>query len=314
MMLMRSNTIHRQIPRSFPRLWLHRFWLAWEIVKEYRRGTLEDVETHLLLHQKLADIIKSNINQDLTKVKILEIGCGQRASQTLLFTTDGADVVGVDIEVPTFSLDLQVFLSILRLNGPGRALKSLGRHLFFDSHFFEQLAARYGKSLAMNKVKVRVADAARMDFSSNCFDFIYSNLVFEHISQVDSVVQELNRLLKPEGIAWVNVHLFPSLSGGHLKEWTNPRSMRPHRVPPWDHLLENTCPIHTFLNKLTLKDYRRIFSEYLEVVEESFVTEGEEILTPNLAELLAKKGYSRDDLLTREIAFLCRKSLLQPRN
>ncbi len=292
---------------SYPRLWLHRFWLAWEIAKEYQRGTLEDIETQILVHKKLADIIKGYINQDLTKVKILEIGCGQRASQTLLFTTDGADVVGVDIEVPTFSLDLQVFLNVLRLNGLGRALKSLGRHLFFDSQFFEQLAARYGKPLSMDKVKVRVMDATRMDFSSNCFDFIYSNMVFEHISQVDSVVRELNRLLKPEGIAWVNVHLFHSLSGGHHKEWTNPRSTRPHRVPPWDHLLENAYPIQIFLNKLTLNDYRRIFSQYLEVVEESCVTEGEEILTPDLAELLAEKGYSREDLLTREITFLCRK-------
>jgi hypothetical protein len=61
------------------------------------------------------------------------------------------------------------------------------------------------------------------------------------------------------------------------------------------------------LNKLRLGDYRRIFAESLEVLEETLVAEGEHILTPQLAAELARRGYRQDDLLVREVAFRCRK-------
>jgi SAM-dependent methyltransferase len=292
---------------SYPRLLVQRLWSAWDIIKEYRRGNLEDVESQIVLHKNLSELIRTRVSHNLPKLKILEIGCGQRGAQTLLFTADGADVIGVDIEVPNITMDVQTFLRILRVNNLERALKSFGRHLLFDSQFFRQLSRRYGKALPLNKVDVRQMDATRMDFPGNYFDFIYSTLVFEHITRVGAAVQEVNRILKPEGIAWINIHLFPSLSGGHHKEWTNPRTLRSPQVPPWDHLMGKKYPIDNTLNKLTLNDYNQIFSDHIDVVGQSFVTEGLEVLTPTLEEILIKKGYSRIDLCTREVAFLCRK-------
>jgi hypothetical protein len=61
------------------------------------------------------------------------------------------------------------------------------------------------------------------------------------------------------------------------------------------------------LNRLRLADYRRIFGECLEVLEETQVKEPAEVLTPELEEILGTLGYTREDLLTREAAFLCRK-------
>ncbi len=48
------------------------------------------------------------------------------------------------------------------------------------------------------------------------------------------------------------------------------------------------------------------------MLEESLVVEGEEILTPELAVELAQKGYTKDDLLVREVAFRCRKRRARP--
>jgi len=56
-----------------------------------------------------------------------------------------------------------------------------------------------------------------------------------------------------------------------------------------------------------LTDYRKIFNTYLEVLEESPVMEMARELAPGLEEILVAKGYTREDLLTREVAFLCRK-------
>ena len=58
---------------------------------------------------------------------------------------------------------------------------------------------------------------------------------------------------------------------------------------------------------MRLGDYRRIFAATLEVLEESLVAEGKDILTPELATELAQRGYPKDDLLVREVAFRCRK-------
>jgi SAM-dependent methyltransferase len=244
---------------------------------------------------------------------MLEIGCGQRAAQTMLFTADGAQVIGIDAEVPTFAMDLKILSRIVRVNGLERAAKSLARHLLFDFPFFSELSRQYGKALPPPGVEVRLMDAASLDFPDNSFDFIFSTLVFEHIADVPAAVAELNRTLKPDGLAWINIHLFGSLSGGHHKEWTNPRTGRPRRVPPWDHLLENRHPADYSLNRLRLADYRRIFEARLHLVEESRVTEGEEFLTPALEKrLIQQKDYTREDLLTREAAFWCRKRQTDP--
>jgi SAM-dependent methyltransferase len=150
-------------------------------------------------------------------------------------------------------------------------------------------------------------DAAQLAFPDDAFDFIFSSLVFEHIGDVPTAVAEVNRVLSPGGVAWINIHLFPSLSGGHHKDWTDPRRWPSTQVPPWDHLRENRHPADNSLNKLRLRDYRRIFGASLEVQEESLVQEGEHILTPGLEAELAQRGYPKDDLLVREVAFRCRK-------
>jgi SAM-dependent methyltransferase len=280
---------------------------ALSLWRDYRDSNLENVDSQLIFHEKLTGLIRAHVNQDHTMVKMLEIGCGQRASQTILLEAEGAPVIGIDREVPTFHLGLRKFFRTARINGLERALKSLCRHFLFDRQFFQQLSRRTGKSLPPATVKVCLMDAAHLAFPEDAFDFIFSSLVFEHIDDVPGAVAEVNRVLRPQGTAWINIHLFPSLSGGHHKDWTDPRKWASTQVPPWDHVRENRHPADNSLNKLRLGDYRRIFAASLEVLEESLVTEGTDILTPELESELAQRGYPKDDLLVREVAFRCRK-------
>jgi SAM-dependent methyltransferase len=280
---------------------------ALNLWRDYRRSNLENVDSQLGFHKKLTGLISAHVNQDPTAVKILEIGCGQRASQTILFQAEGASVIGLDREIPTYHLSVKKFFRTTRINGWERALKSLFRHVLFDRQFFQHLSRRTGKSLPPGEVKVGLMDAAHLAFPDEAFDFIFSSLVFEHIANVPAAVAEVNRVLRPQGTAWINIHLFPSLSGGHHKDWTDPRKWPSPQVPPWDHLRENRYPADNSLNKLRLGDYRRIFAASLEVLEETLVAEGEHILTPELETELAQRGYPKDDLLVREVAFRCRK-------
>jgi SAM-dependent methyltransferase len=281
------------------------------IYRDYRDSNLENADSQIRFHKQLTELIRAHVNRDPTRIRILEIGCGQRASQTILFQAAGAPAIGIDREFPTCHLGLKRFFRIIRINGLERALKSLCRHFFFDYPFFRRLSRQTGKNLPPERVDVCLMDAAQLAFPDDAFDFIFSSLVFEHIGDVPGAVAEVNRVLRPGGTAWINVHLFPSLSGGHHKDWTDPRKWPSPQVPPWDHLRENRYPADNSLNKLRLGDYRRLFAASLEVKEESLVLEGEHILTPELAAELAQRGYLKDELLVREVAFRCRKK--QPR-
>ena len=82
--------------------------------RDYRDSNLENADSQIRFHQKLTELIRAHVNQDPTKVKILEIGCGQRASQTILFQAAGAPAIGIDREVPTCHLGLKRFFRIIR--------------------------------------------------------------------------------------------------------------------------------------------------------------------------------------------------------
>jgi len=286
---------------------LHHLKWWFDILRSYRARNLADAESEIILHKNLSAILETSFGPRPGRLKILEIGCGQRATQTILFTTDGHETVGIDVEVPTFRMTWRVLSQVVKENGWERAFKSVFRHWLFDGQFLRRLSSRYGKTLVLDQVDIRLMSATHLEFPDDYFDFLYSSLVFEHIDNVPAAVREVNRVLKPEGLAWINIHLFPSLSGGHQPEWANRGNFSCAHIPPWDHLLDNKYPAYTYLNKLRWADYRKILNQYLVVMEERPQPESITVLTPRLEELLLAKGYAREDLITREVAFLCRK-------
>ena len=277
------------------------------LYRAYANRSFSDVKRTIWHHQRLLGYLNKYVGIPVEKTRILEIGCGQTARQVALFHADGASIVGIDIEVPTYIMNLSVFLKVVRLNGIERALKSLARHILFDKKFFTELSKEYGEPVTFNDLDVRIMDATNMIFESDSFDFVFSNMVFQHIDNVEGAVKEVNRMLKPTGIAAVSIHLFPSISGGICHEWLNPDQSPSKNVPPWDHLRENRYPVNIHLNKLKINQYRKIFRTYTNIIEEQTATEGEKLLPPAIEEELKNKGYTREDLLTRTILFLVRK-------
>jgi len=286
---------------------IHRLLSSLNILRAYMTGTFGNAQSAINFHNQLSEIIRTHIRADVAEAKILDLGCGQRATQTILFKAAGADVIGIDMEVPTYNMNLKTFIRVIRTNGLERAIKSLLRYLIFDKKFFSELFMKYGKATPFDQLDIRIGNAVRLSFPDNYFDFVYSVWVFEHIDDVPGVIKEVNRVLKQSGIAWIGVHLFPSLSGGHHLDWIHPDTSPSNKVPPWDHLLDNKYPVNTYLNRLRLNQYREIFHEHIDVFDENRTYEGEKLLTPELKKTLQLKGYTSEDLLTRTVVFLCRK-------
>jgi SAM-dependent methyltransferase len=64
---------------------------------------------------------------------------------------------------------------------------------------------------------LRIGEDDRLEFPSEHFDVIVSNMVFEHVMNLPRVLKELKRILKPDGLM---LHLWPSkevLFEGHCR-------------------------------------------------------------------------------------------------
>jgi ubiquinone/menaquinone biosynthesis C-methylase UbiE len=281
----------------------------WDIFRSYQKGVFENAEADIENHKALRDTLRTWVGTSVDKARILDIGCGPMAKEVALFKTDGANVTGIDIEVPSYNMNAIVVLRSLTHNGFERAIKSIIRSMLFDGIYVKRLSACYGKTILYTKLDTRLMSATNLQFPDNQFDFIISNCVFEHIEDVPKAVQELNRVLKISGLARISIHLFPSPSGGHNLEWLFPDSAPSKRVPPWDHLLDNKYPANNYLNKLRLDDYRNIFQRHMVIVKEQTKQEGLSILTSDLRERLLNKGYLEKDLLTKYVSLYCRKRI-----
>lgn len=298
---MRASMSGQKIPL------IHRLLSSLKIFYAHRARAFGSIESVIDFHKQLSEIIKTHVRVDVKKAKILDLGCGQTATQTALFKADGADITGIDMEVPTYQMNLKTFIRVIKTNGAERAVKSLLRHFFFDRRFFLDLSLKYGKTIPLDRLDIRLMSATGLSFPDNCFDFVYSAWVFEHIDNIPAAIMEINRVIKPAGIAWIGVHLFPSLSGGHHLDWIWPDKSPSNKVPAWDHLLDNKYPVNTYLNRLRLEQYRKILDEHMDIVDEKLTYEGDRLLTRETKKILQDKGYKREDLLTRNVIFLCRK-------
>ena len=284
---------------------LHRIRSAFNILFAIRGGEFCNPILDISFHKRLLEVAETHFSQSpfAGPLRVLDYGCGQTAPQTALFHADGHNVVGVDMEVPTYRMNPMRLAKVLRTNGFERAAKSFVRHLVFDAKYFSEMQQLYGRPIALDDLDVKVTDGKVLPFGDHSFDFVVSSCVFEHVADVPYVAMELARGIKPSGVIYLAIHLFPCLSGGHNLEWhVSDDEQRTRQVPPWDHLRQRLYPPNTFLNGLALRDYRRIFASTFTIVREEVTTGGAWALTDELEQELLSKGYSREDLLS-ELAF-----------
>jgi SAM-dependent methyltransferase len=229
--------------------------------------------------------------------RVLDLGCGPRFPALLLFHTFGARATGIDAEVVDPAFGEGAGLRMIRKHGFPRFLKSLARGVLFDRGYYRELRKRAGRTLLFRGLDIRRMDARRLDFPDAHFDLVHSNSVFEHFEDVPRALDELARTLKPKGVASVVVHLFPSLSGGHLLEWAFPDEKVPRASPPWDHLLGRRFPGGVFLNGWRESDYLRELEKRFTLLEYEAYPEGESYLTPERERALS--GWTREELTKR---------------
>lgn len=139
--------------------------------------------------------------------RILDLGCGVGRHVITSYTLKNIQAVGVDLCFED--------------------LKTAGQR--FTDEFFEPTNDKKSLGLA-------VGNALGLPFADNCFDKVICSEVLEHIPDYHSVLKEIRRVLKPEGIFAASVpRFFPewicwklskdyhSEEGGHIRIFNSAR-------------------------------------------------------------------------------------------
>ncbi|MCP4633003.1 MAG: class I SAM-dependent methyltransferase [candidate division Zixibacteria bacterium] len=284
---------------------LSEFWLKH---KEFSKHMDDMIERDYTGFKEINKKVLEQFGIELKGIKILEIGCGQLYPHVLLFGKEN-DITGIDLDIILTKWSPLLMIKILFNSGIRRFGKSVIRKALFDKKYYRTLEKRSGMKQDISP-KILALSADKTGFNDNEFDFITSYNVFEHVDNTENVVMEMKRILKPGGIFALVINIFTSLSGGHncfnLLETEGTQD----RIPPWDHLRNRHFPPESYLNKLRITDYKRIFEDHF---KELYYSEEEEqrnrrYLTDEVLEELP--DYSVHELLVNEFWILGRKSKL----
>lgn len=133
--------------------------------------------------------IKKGFKHDFMNKKVLEIGCGHGGISLFLAVNFAEEVIGIDINTENLAVADEV------------------KKEYMDRYQTGRLPLQY-----------QYMFADKMSFNDNQFDLILAENVFEHFVNLDGVLNECHRVLKPGGKLLVTA--MPSIyskHGLHLK-------------------------------------------------------------------------------------------------
>ncbi len=241
-------------------------------------------------------------------LSILDVGCGKFYPFSRLANANGHIVTALDTQY--VAPGIWKYFAMLRYDGIQVTVKSILRDVLFLPGFKKKLKSEEQHNSENHRIKFVRASAENIPFSDDFFDIVFSCNTFEHIKNIEKAISECARVVKPNGIIYISVHPYTSISGSHHPAWFHPDSDPPKDTPPWFHLRNNykklAWPLDYGLNKYRLVNYRNVFARYVDILAEfSDKVEGAGFLTEQIRQEL--KQFSKEELLTTTKTFLMRK-------
>ncbi len=202
-----------------------------------------------------------------TGCRILDVGCGDRAQASLLAAADGGEVTAIDMRLIALGWRRPwMWFSLAREDGPRAMTKAIIRDVLHTIRYWRTLSRLAGHRLPFHRVSLRRADATRLPFPDDSFDLVISSAVWEHLQDVDAATREVNRVLAKDGLAVIQIALFPALQGGHHWEWHSIDPNLSRSIRPWDHLYLDHLPYPVDLNEWREGQYREVLGRRLQIL------------------------------------------------
>lgn len=220
--------------------------------------------------------------------KILDLACGPLAQQSLLLSSVGYNVVGLDLDIPPKFLPasgIKPWYRRFRHNKAWQAATGV---------YLEALARQVGFTLKWNRATINLADLTRLNQPDAAFDAVVCLNHLQHAPDVTGLLAEAARVLKPGGLFVANIRPFAGLTG----------ALQLDLNVPWGHLrrtdwFESVPPQP--LNKWRESQFRVALADFFTV--QSWQPENDpqtlSLLTPDIRAELA--DYSEEELTRRQI-------------
>lgn len=284
-----------------------------------RSRDFSDLQTSFVQHDQTA---QKFLGRPLTACKAIEIGYGARPTRLIWFFGNGVDITGIDLDQPILRGSPGEFLGVYRKNGWERAFKTIVRWYINERHMRRALLAHIsrerGNRVQLPPESLVVGDATSQEFWAQYrgANYIFSEDVFEHIpiESLHSLLPRMAASMDPDGLAFIKPMVYTGICGGHHLEWY-PHTLTQQRkriTEPWEHLRKNRHPANTYLNKLSRANYRKLFSTYFDILEETCVRPdmGSPFMTPEIRQELSQ--YPDEELFSNRVIFLLRPRLSSP--
>ena len=271
-------------------------------ILDHVRNRIEDI-------RRFESAVESQFGIRLENLDVLEIGPGQFLTQ-LTYLAVRNRVIGIDNDVIVQGFDLPGYIRMLRRNSFYRTVKTAGRKLLgIDRQYARQLKRQLGLH-HLPRLSVYEMDVRNMSFAMGSFDIVYCRSVLHHLPDPGRAVDEIVRVVRPGGLAYISIHPYTSETGClDPRIYTGRRSEIegwPHLRP---HLRDKLREPNAHLNRLRLSEWRALFGSKMPGARILTATSGDASLQAAIAlqrqgELLA---YSLEELLTGDFTVLWQK-------
>lgn len=217
-----------------------------------------DVESTLSQTREVGRVFEATTGTRLQQRDILVVGAGQTAREVVAFSVAN-QVTAIDLDVIPMGWKPGPYLQLLKQNGAGRAVKTIGRKLLgIDRQHRKALCSALGVDRPTNATYLQM-DASKMRFGNASFDLVYSFSVFEHLPDPEAVLREAIRVLRPGGMFSISLHLYSAEGGCHdLRIFAGEREGIPYWAqlrPAEKHKVIESC----YMNEWRIEQWRELF-------------------------------------------------------
>jgi SAM-dependent methyltransferase len=248
----------------------------------------------------------------LENLHVLEVGTRQDQRHLWRLSIRN-EVVGIDIDTTSDSFHLGDYLRSLRHSSAMRAVKSLSQKMLGPGLGRRPGGTSVARELGLTPFsppRLLRMSASNMSFADATFGLVCSFAAFERMGDPGEALREVVRVLRPGGVAYIRVSPYTAPSG-HRVSRARAHDEKP-QPPFWPHLraeLEHTLHPDPRLNRLSLKEWRLLFTHIMPGVE--LVSETQ---SPDLSDHLARlrqRGelaeHCDEDLLTARLVAVWKK-------
>jgi SAM-dependent methyltransferase len=277
-------------------------------LRRFRAGVPDNVAVRIERLRRDQTRIEEALGHAAQGQRVLIVGPGQLLREARFFAIQN-QVTCLDLDVIPAGIDPVAYLKMLRANGPGRVVKTLGRKLLGNdrielAEWRRQLGVSY-----LPEPECLVQDICDGAPSAGNWDVLASFAVFQHIPDVRLAVRRCVEALAPGGVLYIGVQLWTGNIGHHdIRAYTGNED----QLPLWGHLRPSRAhevEPSAWLNELRLRDWRAAFGElcpgFTEYQERFGEPELRAKMTPELREELA--DYDDEELYTIDVFYRWQK-------